>query len=115
MRKMNVFGLTVNVGDRDEVAEHLAAEDEPTKYVVMRVADMPESTMSLSWRKRMLRTPCERCRAICWYDPANMIPGVEVVCLPCVPQGELSSEQSYASAQSLQDVYRELGTMFRRG
>lgn len=93
MKKMNVFGIPMDVGSVEELTEAARTTKGPAYYVCTRVVDLPEETLPLYLRNRNLRTPCEVCREICWYDPKNFITFTTVICMQCL----LAKSQSGAT------------------
>lgn len=107
-----MFGLPMQVGSRDELVEMACGSDEPAYYMVTRCADLPEEVIPLSVRLRNLRTPCEQCGEICWYDSKNFIPFTIVTCSVCMAgKPDVEQMQRYAGT----DQVREIADNFGRG
>ncbi len=105
MREDNVFGLPVTVGSRDEIIQAAQDSDGPKYYACMRVEDMSIFTMPPAHRKRVLRTPCENCGKIVWYDPKMFVPFSTVVCMPCLDViGEGQEMRSYAQEEQVKEI-----------
>lgn len=102
MKKMTVFGIPMEVGSTEELTEAARTNPGPTYYAVSRVDDLPEDLLPLFLRKRNLRTPCEQCRAICWYDPKNFIPFTTVICMQCLAAKSEAGQQIDVTAKMAQ-------------
>lgn len=70
MKKINFLGFPINVMD-DKAIQDAADSKGQHQYLVMRVADTDPDAGSFDLRKRRLRTPCEGCQEICWFDPKS--------------------------------------------
>jgi len=82
----NIFGIGVTVQTRAAaLASMTEAGGEPWVYGVVRCVDRPIHTIPEPLRSRNIRTPCDNCHELCWYDPVHAIPGLRVLCSHCQP------------------------------
>lgn len=79
--------MDVDVVDDEEVNRARRAGEKQI-YVLSRVIDTDPTDFSARLRARQLRTPCEDCREICWYDPKGYqvvaILAPEMICSRCI-------------------------------
>jgi hypothetical protein len=109
VKKMNVFGIPdMNVGSRDELAETAESAEGNAFYLVFRVADTITHGYPPELLARMMRTPCEKCHHICYYDPKHFVPHTTIVCSHCKPANAIN----YAPEGAIKDVADALQRQF---
>jgi hypothetical protein len=105
--KENIFGIDVTVQTRAAAMASMSeAGGEPWIYGVIRCAERPAWTIPEPLRSRNIRTPCDGCRELCWYDPVHAIPGLRVLCNHCRPV----DVDAHMTAEQLNEIRR----MYRR-
>ncbi len=86
-KKINFLGIEMDVLD-DEAIEEAEQEGNHHNYMVIRCVDSDPNAGSLALRTRRRRTPCEKCRAICWIDPKSYEPVARlqhtIICQVCM-------------------------------
>lgn len=85
MHEGNVFGIPVTVVNEAELIDATGGTGRHVKMLI-RVADMDDTLTWPALRARRYRVLCERCREVCWNDPAASIypAGEEHVCTRCM-------------------------------
>lgn len=89
MEQINFLGIPVSVmSEQDMDAER--ETQAPHLYLVSRVQDEPPGAALPGFEQfvaRRQRTLCERCQAVCYFDPKQFDSmrgmNLTIVCLPC--------------------------------
>ncbi len=108
MRKVNVFGIPMEVGSNEELTELARTSEQVTYYACTRVKDQPDSAVPIALAKRRLRTPCELCRTIVWYDPKSFIPFSTVVCMQCLFEKAEAEHDGSLELRASQEYLHEI-------
>ena len=87
MKQINFLGRTFNIIEEEDI-ERAQREGGEQIYVVSRVSTTDMTMASPGLQARTVRTLCEKCNAVCYFDPKGYqqiaILRPEIVCVECM-------------------------------